>query len=53
MELSSSELGQGLAEYALLFVLVVIVVIVALQLFGISVLDMYEYIVSELGEVFS
>jgi len=53
MELSSSELGQGLAEYAFLFVLVVIVVIVTLQLFGISVLDMYEYILSELGEVFS
>ena len=53
MELSSSELGQGLAEYAFLFVFVVIVVIVILQLFGISVLDMYVYIVSELGEVFS
>ena len=53
MQLSSSELGQGLVEYALLLVLVVIVVIVILQLFGISVLDMYEYTVSELVDVFS
>ena len=53
MELSSSELGQGLAEYAFLFVLVVIVVIVVLQLFGISVFDLFEYAVSRLTEVFS
>ena len=53
MKLSSSENGQALVEYALLFVLIVIVVIVILQLFGISVLDMYEFAASRLGEVFS
>jgi Flp pilus assembly pilin Flp len=53
MLLSSSEIGQGIAEYAFLLVLVVIVVIVILQLFGITVLDMYEYAASRLGEVFS
>lgn len=53
MEYSSSELGQGIAEYAFLLVLVVIVVIVILQLFGISVLDLYEYAVTNLGEAFS
>ena len=53
MKMSSSEIGQALVEYALLFVLVVIVVIVILQLFGISVLDMYEFAASRLGEVFS
>jgi Flp pilus assembly pilin Flp len=53
MQLSSSEIGQGIAEYAFLLVLVVLVVIVILQLFGISVLDMYEFAASRLGEVFS
>jgi Flp pilus assembly pilin Flp len=53
MKLSSSETGQGLVEYALLFVFVVIVVIVILQLLGISVLDMYEYAASQLGEAFT
>jgi Flp pilus assembly pilin Flp len=53
MKLSSLEIGQGLAEYAFLLVLVVLVVIVILQLFGISVLDIYENAVSQLGEVFT
>ena len=53
MKLSSLEVGQALVEYALLFVLVVIVIIVILQVFGISVLDLYEFTASRLGEVFS
>ena len=53
MLLSSSEIGQALAEYALLFVLVVVVVIVVLQLFGISVLDIYEFAVTQLSEAFT
>jgi hypothetical protein len=53
MEWSNSEIGQGLAEYAFIIVLVVVVVIVALQILGISIADMYEYIVPELSEAFS
>ena len=53
MKLSSSEIGQGLVEYAFLFVFVVIVVIVILQLFGISVFDIYEFAINQLSEVFT
>lgn len=35
------ENGQGLVEYALILVLITLVVIVALELFGISVSDLF------------
>ena len=50
---SAKERGQGLVEYAFLLVFVVLVVIVALRVFGISVLDLYEYFVPKLVEAFS
>ena len=53
MKLSSSEIGQGLTEYALLFVFIAIAIIVILQLFGISVFDMWDFAVARLGEAFS
>jgi hypothetical protein len=53
MKESSTELGQGLAEYAFLFLLVVIVIIVALHVLGISVIDLYEGFVAILVETFS
>lgn len=34
--------GQGLIEYALILVLIALVVIVALELFGISVSDLFS-----------
>ena len=36
------ENGQGLVEYALILVLIVLVAIVALELFGISVSDLFS-----------
>ena len=53
MKLSSLEIGQGLVEYALLIVFVVIVIIIILQLFGISVFDIYEFAITKLSEVFA
>ena len=53
MKGSSKELGQGLVEYAFLFLLIVIVVIVTLRVLGFSVLDVYEGTVSILMETFS
>lgn len=53
MKLSSSEIGQGIVEYAFLLVFVVIVVIVILQLFGISVFDIYVFAITQLSEVFT
>jgi Flp pilus assembly pilin Flp len=52
MNLSASEIGQGIVEYAFLIVFFILVVIGILQLFGISVLDMFEYAVTHLGEAF-
>jgi Flp pilus assembly pilin Flp len=53
MKRSSTELGQGLAEYAFLLVLIVIVIIAVLQVLGISVVDLYNGFVTSLSEVFS
>ena len=50
---SAKERGQGLVEYAFLFVFVVIVVIGALRVFGISVFDLYSSFVPKLVEAFS
>lgn len=36
--------GQGLVEYALILVLMVLVIIVALELFGLSVSDLFSSI---------
>ena len=47
------ERGQGLVEYAFLISLVVIVVIIALTLFGVSVEEMYDFTIGELVEVFT
>lgn len=38
----ANEKGQGLVEYALILVLIALVVIVALELFGISVSDLFS-----------
>ena len=53
MKLSSSESGQGLVEYALILVFIAIVVILILQILGISVFDLYDSAISKLLEVFS
>jgi Flp pilus assembly pilin Flp len=53
MKLSSSEIGQGLVEYALLLVFIAIVIIVILEILGISVFDLYDFAISKLVEVFS
>ncbi|MGD2158685.1 MAG: pilus assembly protein [Anaerolineales bacterium] len=53
MDILNAERGQGIAEYAFLLVLVFLVVLVVLQLFGISVFDIYTYLVEELLKVFT
>ena len=53
MEVSSSERGQGLTEYAFIISLVVIVVIVILVIFGIAVEDLYENTIPILVEIFT
>ena len=53
MQKSSSECGQGLVEYAFLFVCIVIVVVAALQYFGFSVLGLYQGFVPTLVATFS
>lgn len=53
MRFPVNELGQGLTEYAFIISLVIIVVIVILYLFGISVLDIYNYFVPILVDVFT
>jgi len=53
MKNSINERGQGIAEYAFLISLVVVVIILVLSFFGISVRDMYEGFVPLLVEVFS
>ena len=53
MKYYPDERGQGLAEYAFLFSLVVVVVIVALTLVGMSIGDLYEGAVTKLVEIFS
>ena len=47
------ERGQGMAEYAFILSLVVIVVIVILYFFGITLRDIYEYFVLTLVDLFS
>ncbi len=42
------ENGQGLVEYALILVLITFVVLVALELFGISVSDLFTDVTSVL-----
>jgi len=43
-EIYKDEYGQGLVEYSLIISLVIIVVIVALQTFGLEVLSYYNFI---------
>ena len=38
------EQGQGLVEYALILMLIAIVVITSVQLFGLDVLGLYDFI---------
>lgn len=44
MLLSEQERGQGLIEYALILVLIVIVVLIAVQLLGPAVKQLYDNI---------
>ena len=53
MKFTPDERGQGLAEYAFLFSLVVVVVIVALTLVGVSVEELYDDTVTKLVEAFN
>jgi len=53
MKFTPDERGQGLVEYAFLFSLVVVVVIVALTLVGMSIGELYDGAVTALLEVFS
>jgi hypothetical protein len=53
MELSSSELGQGLLEYGLILIFVSVVSVVILEILGFSVFDLFEYAIGNLGEVFA
>lgn len=43
--------GQGLVEYALIMVMIVLVVILVLKLFGVSLTDYYQGVVSTLEAV--
>jgi pilus assembly protein Flp/PilA len=45
---SPMEKGQGLVEYSLIFVLVILIVIVILYLLGPSIGNMYSSIISDL-----
>jgi len=45
------ERGQGLVEYALILVLIAIVVIAAVELFGTTLNNTFEMIVSRLNEL--
>ena len=45
------ENGQGLVEYALILVLMVLVIIVVLELFGVSVSDLFTHINGVLDSV--
>ena len=47
----TSEEGQTLAEYALLFLLIVLVVIGALTIFGTTLRDYWTYISNEIDAV--
>lgn len=42
------DLGQGIVEYAFIFVLVIIVLIVMLVMFGVHVGDLYSNIISSI-----
>ena len=44
------EEGQGLAEYALILVLIAVVVIVAVSALGGKLTSVFEYITGELGK---
>lgn len=46
--LSTNQQGQGLVEYALIFVLVVLVVIILLTILGPAVGNMYSQIVASI-----
>jgi pilus assembly protein Flp/PilA len=48
MRFYPADKGQGLVEYALIFALVILVVIVVLSIFGPAVGDFYSNIVSSL-----
>ena len=41
------EQGQGLVEYALILVFISIVVIVAVRIFGLEVVDLFDDVVQE------
>jgi Flp pilus assembly pilin Flp len=46
MKMYAAERGQGLVEYALIFALVVLVILVVFMIFGPSVGHMYSNVVS-------
>lgn len=46
-----NENGQGMVEYALIFVLVVLVVIVVVYIMGPSIGDMYSQVITELSNI--
>lgn len=46
-----NEKAQGLVEYALIIVMIVLVVILVLKLFGVSLTDYYQGVVSTLETV--
>ena len=48
MKFYASEKGQGLVEYALIFVLVVLIVVVLLPLFGPWLSESYSLVISNL-----
>jgi pilus assembly protein Flp/PilA len=53
MQFNPKERGQGLVEYALLLVLLVLVVIAVLYLLGISIYDLWGNAVYPLCNVFA
>ena len=53
MELSTSEIGQGILEYGFILILVSVVSIVILEILGFSVFDLFEYAIVNLGEAFA
>jgi Flp pilus assembly pilin Flp len=48
---SVNESAQGLVEYALIMVMIVLVVILALKLFGVTLTDYYQGAVSTLESI--
>ncbi len=46
-----SEKGQGLVEYALIIVLIAVVVILAVEIFGTTLTNTFDYINTRLAEL--